>query len=200
MMISWALLDGSAFAQSQDEALRQCNSGHSEAWMSACTTLLEGPGFISGARERGAPGHPDTLLQAQVELPPNVRSMAYYHRGLAYVRQDNLEAAVQDFTQSIQYGPVTPYVFYERGRAYALQGKYDLAIKDYKQILKVRPNDTVTLDHLGRAKRAEGEIVRQNIARFEKQLETERDEGRRKELTRLLDLERKKLKALDSGS
>jgi hypothetical protein len=43
-------------------------------------------------------------------------------------------------------------------------------------------------------------IAWKNIERFKKQLEIERDEGSRPELTRLLDAERKKLKALDNGS
>jgi hypothetical protein len=37
-------------------------------------------------------------------------------------------------------------------------------------------------------------IVRQNIDRFERQLQIERDEGRRRQLQRLLDAERQKMK------
>jgi hypothetical protein len=43
-------------------------------------------------------------------------------------------------------------------------------------------------------------IIRRNIDRFKKQIETERDEGRRRELTRLLDAEIAKLRANNNGS
>ncbi|MBD2249297.1 tetratricopeptide repeat protein [Nostoc sp. FACHB-888] len=75
-----------------------------------------------------------------LKLQPN-DAVAYYNRGVAYIKQGNYTQAIADYNQALNLQPNFTDTYVSRGVAYAREGNYTQAIADYNQALKLQPND-----------------------------------------------------------
>jgi tetratricopeptide (TPR) repeat protein len=83
---------------------------------------------------------------------------AYYNRGVAYSKKDELDKAIGDFSAIIdqKMGAVNPLpildlvfhkpgvmakAYYNRGIAYMDLGQYHKAVADYTEVLRIKPDD-----------------------------------------------------------
>lgn len=74
---------------------------------------------------------------------------AYYNRGAGLAESDNTDAAISDYTISINLNIYDTLVYHCRGLAFATQGKYDAAIADYTQTLDLDERDSEAHYHRG---------------------------------------------------
>lgn len=79
------------------------------------------------------------------------------NRGNARSRQGKLEAALQDFEQSINLAPESNDPRVNRGATLEALGRFDEAASDYLFVLERDPNDPVAHNNLGNARLAMGE-------------------------------------------
>jgi tetratricopeptide (TPR) repeat protein len=73
-----------------------------------------------------------------IELDPN-HANAYNNRGVIYLEQQNVAAALSDFTRSIAATP-TDAAYHNRGKIYFSQDKFPQAIADFSEVLKLKPS------------------------------------------------------------
>jgi len=67
---------------------------------------------------------------------------AYYSRGLAYEKKNQLESAIKDFTEAIRFDVdinISWHAFSMRGKAYYEQNKLKEAVDDYSMAIKLNP-------------------------------------------------------------
>lgn len=81
-------------------------------------------------------------------------SMAYYHRGRAHEQQQDLKAAIADYTQAIQInanwgGLELPAAYVSRGNARDDDNDSKGALTDYGQALKLDPNYGLAYENRG---------------------------------------------------
>lgn len=72
----------------------------------------------------------------------------YGFRAGAYTSLGQYSNAIEDFTKSIELGPVTPCPYNSRGRVYLLQKNYELALQDFDRALEIAPG--LSEAHVGR--------------------------------------------------
>jgi len=65
---------------------------------------------------------------AAIELEPNLEF--YYYRAMAYLEEEDLEEALDDFDRVIRLEPGYVGAYFGRGRVHALAGRYEQAIED----------------------------------------------------------------------
>ncbi len=82
-------------------------------------------------------------------LDPAVKGSAYTTRAEVYSAQNNIEAALADYSAAIRATPDEAPAYYERGVIYAKQGEYDKALKDMSQVASIRPDYPTTYYFLG---------------------------------------------------
>jgi len=82
-------------------------------------------------------------------LDPAVKGSAYTARAEVYSAQNNIDAAVADYSAAIRATPDEPPAYYERGIIYASQGEFDKALKDMSQVASIRPDYPTTYYYLG---------------------------------------------------
>jgi tetratricopeptide (TPR) repeat protein len=73
------------------------------------------------------------------EAIKSVHSIAYIHRGQAYIAQGKFDSAIEDFTQSISRER-SAIAFNNRGIAYLHKGALDRAMPDFNEALKIKPD------------------------------------------------------------
>ena len=73
---------------------------------------------------------------------------AYYSRGLAHIKQNNLKLAIADFSEAIRLNPEFSLAYSERASAHQENGEPDQALKDFDLALKTDP--TLASANLGR--------------------------------------------------
>lgn len=66
---------------------------------------------------------------------------AYNNRGYAYSLLGDLDSAISNYTEALNYNPNHFTSLLNRGIVYDDLGKYDLAIADYNRAIEIRPND-----------------------------------------------------------
>ncbi|MDR2904920.1 MAG: tetratricopeptide repeat protein [Helicobacteraceae bacterium] len=77
-------------------------------------------------------------LYSRAPNPPN-NSIAYYNRGIAYIKLRNYDQAVKDYTQAIALDPKDDQAYHNRGGAYCKLGNYDQAIADFTKAIELNP-------------------------------------------------------------
>lgn len=70
------------------------------------------------------------------------RSKAYYESGIAYIKEEEYDRAIEDFTAALQINPNYAEALNSRGIAYALKGDRAKAIENWKDVLKIDPHNT----------------------------------------------------------
>lgn len=58
-------------------------------------------------------------------------------RGVALVKEGQLEQAISEFSQAIELNPSNASVYNNRGSVYAEKGQYDLSIADFKKVVEL---------------------------------------------------------------
>ncbi len=87
-------------------------------------------------------------LQRSLKLRPNDPD-TYYAMGLARIRLKDMNAAIRDFEQAIQYGDARQAdVFFQLGRAQLSGGRKQAAITSYQKALEIEPEFKVVLENL----------------------------------------------------
>lgn len=72
---------------------------------------------------------------------------AYMMRGAAYVRQQQYDRAIQDYTQATQRQPDLLSAYNNRGIVYAAMLDYDRAERDFNQVLALEPQSILGLNN-----------------------------------------------------
>ncbi|GHT77235.1 (p)ppGpp synthetase [Spirochaetia bacterium] len=83
-----------------------------------------------------------TALYSRIlEMDPNASIVAliHKHRGMAYFAQSQYEAAIEDFTQALNFDPVSYKAAYYRGIVKVVLQQYQGAIDDFTLSLKLHP-------------------------------------------------------------
>ncbi len=68
------------------------------------------------------------------------RAGVYTMRGLAWLREEEPEAAAADFTRALELDTAQLAALKGRAKAYALLGKHELAARDWESVIVVNPN------------------------------------------------------------
>ncbi|MCE2413286.1 tetratricopeptide repeat protein [Candidatus Poribacteria bacterium] len=88
----------------------------------------------------------------------------YLQRGIETHQNDNLDDAIEYYTEVIRLDPadtsVVSMAYYNRGVAYDGKNEVDLAIRDYNQTIQLNPNSADAYNNRGYAYRQKGEIER----------------------------------------
>lgn len=64
----------------------------------------------------------------------------HYNRGLAYLKMEGYESAIDDFTRVIQMNPNDSRAYFNRGNALALTNLHERAIDDYSRAIELDPD------------------------------------------------------------
>ena len=73
------------------------------------------------------------------QSPEDMKYKFYQLRGLAYRNQGDIEAAIKDFSTSIQIRP-TVDAYLRRGEMYFEKGAYNIAEKDFTKAIDINPS------------------------------------------------------------
>jgi tetratricopeptide (TPR) repeat protein len=73
------------------------------------------------------------------ESPADMKYKFYQLRGLAYRNQGDLEAAIKDFSTSIQLRPSID-AYLRRGELYFEKGAYNIAVHDFSKAIEINPS------------------------------------------------------------
>lgn len=66
-------------------------------------------------------------------------SAEYYNRGFYYLRENNHDAALSDFSKAIEMDPKYVRAYFFRAKAYDQKGESEMAVKEYDKITKMDP-------------------------------------------------------------
>jgi len=141
------VLAPSAGAQSLQQYLSQCSSGNDELVIRGCTGLIKSSG-----------------------LSRKNKAVAYVTRGNAFVKQGDLDSAIDDFTKAVRQNPRSLVAYYNRGNAYFAQENFDQAIADFSLAISLQLDHLLSYNGRGNAYLAKGETERA-IAEYDKALE-----------------------------
>jgi tetratricopeptide (TPR) repeat protein len=91
-----------------------------------------------------------TLWTDVIKKNPDL-GFAYYNRGVINSDKKNYEAAISDFTQVIQRGPIYLALdaYTNRGEVYAISGQYEQAVQDLTRVLQINPRAFMALNNRG---------------------------------------------------
>src|SRR5581483_6016650 len=78
-----------------------------------------------------------TLTQAQSTKSASAAS--YLERGNQWLKQGEMERAIEDFNLAIAFDASSPVAFFNRGIARYLKGDLDGALSDYNKALLINP-------------------------------------------------------------
>lgn len=93
---------------------------------------------------------------AILEQDPN-NAAAWSNRGNARISQNRVEAALEDYNQSVALAPNAPDPYINRGIAFEALGDWERAIADYNQAIAFAPEDPVAYNNRGNAKAGAGD-------------------------------------------
>jgi len=77
----------------------------------------------------------DTLSSDQQEGGISVKALEFYNTGLASYENNDLESAIQNFTEAVAAEPNFAKAIYNRSAAYVKLKRYEEAIADYDQFI-----------------------------------------------------------------
>lgn len=94
------------------------------------SVLLSSNSFASGV---------DAYTEAINQSPDDMKYKFYLLRGIAYRGQRNIDAAINDFSVSIQMRP-TQDAYLRRGEMYFEKGAYGIAEQDFSTAIEINPS------------------------------------------------------------
>ena len=75
-----------------------------------------------------------------LEVDSNLKSAAYYSRGLAYDIKSEYDRAIEDYSKAIELEPDYAGAYNNRGATYERNGDYDRAIEDFSKAIELEPD------------------------------------------------------------
>lgn len=96
---------------------------------------LRGRDYIMGGQYREAIESLNLLLRA---LPKEYEG--YFLRGVAKYNMDDMQGALQDFSNAIFHNPIYTMAYQYRGIVLSRLGQYDEALSDFAHAIEMRPN------------------------------------------------------------
>lgn len=75
-----------------------------------------------------------------MQLKPEMRSLVYNHRGMAYFAMGNQQRALKDFSNAIKYDPTNHRGYANRGLCYRVLKKPERSLEDFDRALSLNPN------------------------------------------------------------
>lgn len=101
------------------------------------------------------------LLSKYLQSFPNNKG-AYYIRGLANRRLNNLDYAIADYNKTLELDPNYVDAYVSRGFVHATKRNYDLAMRDYNAAIKLDPNNEQAYINRAVAYKETGKIKQSN--------------------------------------
>ena len=74
-----------------------------------------------------------------------------FDRGIAHAEKDQLDEAIDEYTEAIRLNPQCALAYSNRGDAYRKKGEFDKAIVDCTEAIRLDPKDAQALSHRGYA-------------------------------------------------
>ena len=71
--------------------------------------------------------------------PPRHLAIGYNARGLIWLRKEEVDTAISDFTKAIEYQSDFDSAYNNRGLAYRSVGNYEAALKDFEEAIRLNP-------------------------------------------------------------
>jgi len=78
------------------------------------------------------------------------KELAYYARGLTWVKKGNQERALADFSKAIDLNPYYAPIYRDRGNVWMEEGNPDRALLDYDKAIELDPTDASAYFNRGR--------------------------------------------------
>ena len=97
----------------------------------------------------------DLWTQILDQYPQN--AAVWSNRGNARVSQNKLQAALEDYNQSVTLAPDQPDPYLNRGTALEGLQQWDAAIADYNRVLALDPKDAAAYNNRGNAQAGAGD-------------------------------------------
>ena len=97
----------------------------------------------------GLTAHSDNEINKAIEIytmilkkkpSPEIRSIIYNHRGMAFFVESMYQKAIKDFSRAIDYNSKNFRAFNNRGKTYRLLQEHELALKDFNHSLERNEN------------------------------------------------------------
>jgi len=106
--------------------------------------------ILERAGQRASAGRGDqaiALLTEGIRLSPQLWQ-AFQYRGELYLRQDDqVDAALQDFSEAIRLAPEEPHLYLLRGHVHSLLGDESSARSDYARAAALAGADALTAEN-----------------------------------------------------
>jgi Flp pilus assembly protein TadD len=106
--------------------------------------------ILERAGERASAGRSDqaiALLTEEIRLSPQLWQ-AFQYRGELYLRQgDQVQAALQDFSEAIRLAPREPHLYLLRGHGYSLLGDESSSRSDYARAAALAGEGPLTAEN-----------------------------------------------------
>jgi len=99
-------------------------------------------------REKGDPEKELADHTRAIELSP--RALHFIGRAYTYMRMQDFERAIADFSAAIKAEPEWTNVWYQRAKAYSAKGDKARAIADYRALLKLDPRSAFAREEIKR--------------------------------------------------
>lgn len=103
--------------------------------------------------EQGQLYEAESHIHKALQINPNLWGMWDIHKnlGLVYLRQGNLDGAIEHFNEVLKKKPDLFRVYNDLGTAYARKGNYDLAIEKFNEGLRLKPDSDELMTNLNKA-------------------------------------------------
>jgi|GEM_PF-1718045 len=108
------------------------------ALASSYDDLNAGVQYYNQGQWQAAIGAFDKALAAN-DLGPDLQFISHFDRGQSYAWLGRADAAIEDYSASLQVRPAEVEVLFDRAAAYVNSGKTDLAAMDIDRVIVARP-------------------------------------------------------------
>jgi Tfp pilus assembly protein PilF len=65
----------------------------------------------------------------------------HFYQGIEYIRQNNTNAAIEEFTKAIEIDPSYSYAYYNRALEYYRIGELERCLADYNKAMELEPDN-----------------------------------------------------------
>jgi hypothetical protein len=81
------------------------------------------------------------LTTTMPDTPVDPEAKEHFYQGIEYIRQDNNDLAIQEFTRAIELDPDYYYAYYNRALVYCRDGELESCLADYDKAIELRPDN-----------------------------------------------------------
>lgn len=105
--------------------------------------------FIKGYNAFESQKYEDAVYYYTGYLKLFAYGIAYFNRGIAYLKLEKYKEAIMDFSNAILNDYTKSKVYYSRGKAYLGKGDYYMALSDYNYSVTLDPESSVPYNQRG---------------------------------------------------